>query len=71
MDSETAVTAWRQFVRALVEHTRGRIQALELPLTGAADEIADASCFEVTAVQARAEDPAVMIGISGPAVSTR
>ena len=44
----------------VVAHTRGRIQALELPLGGAADEAADAFLLKVTAVQARAEDPAVL-----------
>jgi len=63
------IAAWRQYVRAVVGHTRGRVQAVELPLNGWPDVGADAFLLKATAVQARAEDPAILIGVSGPSVS--
>ncbi len=64
------IAAWRQYVREVTAHTRGRVQALELPLHGDADEAADAFLLKATAVQARAEDATLLIGISGAAVSS-
>ena len=64
------IAAWRQYVRSVAAHTRRRVQALELPLNGWPDVEADAFLLKATAVQARAEDAAILIGVSGPAVST-
>ena len=62
---------WRgvRDVRAVVAHTRGRVQALELPLNGWPDVEADAFLLKATAYT-RAEDASILIGVLGPSILT-
>jgi hypothetical protein len=67
-DDADAVRRWRAFVRTVIERTRGQVQLVELPLASGrmpGTPSQRAFLLKVAAVQVRAVDPAVLIGVHG------
>jgi hypothetical protein len=65
-----AIAPWRRALRPLVEHGRGRLQGIELPLASESrDPALAAYLLKVSAVQIRAADPNVLIALGGVRVA--
>ena len=67
-DAPADLAAWRRFLRSLVAHLGGRLQAVELPLAagdGPRDAKLAAFLLKLSAVQVRAAAPDVLVVLHG------